>query len=242
MKYIRLIIFMVMIAGVVSGVTWDGSQRTLTSRQAEAQLYKPPLRRATPSRVRNGTRGPGDRLPSLWVLAPDHMGLTVHDQPELYWYLSKSSRHPVEITLSDQEAIDPLFELRLQPPVTAGIHRTRLAEHGIRLKPNVPYEWFVALLANPEDPSQDIVSRGTIQHVAPSDSRQQQVHTALQKAVPTTNAWRIYASAGIWYDAMAMLSTLIEKTPRDAALRQQRAVLLDEVSLPEVAAYSRKIP
>ena len=242
MKGSKLIIGMIMTAIVLSGVTWDGSQGTLTSRQAKAQLYKPPIQKSAASRIGGGTRGPGEKLPSLSVLAPDHTGLTVREQPELYWYISKASSSPVEITLSDTEAIDPLLEVVIEPPISAGIHRTRLADHNVRLKPGIPYEWFVTLLTDSEDPSLEVVAGSAIERVVLSGARKQEVETALQKAAPKAGAWRVYASYGIWYDALATLSALIEKTPQDKALRQQRAALLDDISLPEVAAHARKSP
>lgn len=240
MKGIRLIIGIIITAIVLSGVTWDRSRGTLTSLQADAQLYKPPIRKSAASRIGGGTRGPGDKLPSLSVLAPNHTGLTVREQPELYWYISKASTSPVEITLSDTEAIDPLLEVVIEPPISAGIHRIRLADHDVRLKPGVPYEWFVTLLADSEDPSQEVVSGSAIERVVLSGARKQEVEMALKKAAPKAGAWRVYASSGIWYDALAALSALIEKAPKDKALRQQRATLLDDISLPEVAMYARK--
>ena len=235
---------MVMMAVAICGVTWDGSQGTLMLQFAEAQrkLYKPPLRNAKSSRLRSGVRGPGDPLPSVWGLAPDHLGFTVHEQPELYWYLSEASSYPMEVTVRDSVSIEPLFELRLKPPVSAGIHRTRLADHGIRLDPNVSYEWFVAILTDLENPSLEVVTRGTIQRIEPSDPRMQQVATEMQNASTPADQWHTYASAGMWYDALAMLSALIQAVTENTELRYQRAALLDEVGLAEAAAYDRKEP
>ena len=53
----------------------------------------------------------------------------------------------------------------------------------------------------------------------------------------------IYAEAGIWYDAVAGLCKLIDDPPKGATLqelRQQRAALLEQVKLQEVAAYDRQ--
>jgi hypothetical protein len=43
----------------------------------------------------------------------------------------------------------------------------------------------------------------------------------------------------LWYDALTALADLIEATPQDAQLRQQRAALLKQVDLAEVAAHDR---
>jgi hypothetical protein len=50
----------------------------------------------------------------------------------------------------------------------------------------------------------------------------------------------VYAQHGVWYDAIAALSSQIDATPEDPTLREQRAALLDQVGLSEVAAYDRR--
>jgi len=51
---------------------------------------------------------------------------------------------------------------------------------------------------------------------------------------------RLYATAGLWYDTIAVLSELIDAVPQDTTLRQQRATLLDQEGLTEAAAYDRQ--
>ena len=77
-------------------------------------VYKPPLRGAPGGRVAGGTRGTGDEALTLSVLAPDHTALTVQEQPSLYWSLSKPSPYPIELTVIDHQAIQPLLETRLR--------------------------------------------------------------------------------------------------------------------------------
>ena len=62
-------------------------------------VYKPPLRGAPAVRIDGGSRGSGISLICLNVLAPDHTGLTVHDQPSLFWYQSEPADVPFELTL-----------------------------------------------------------------------------------------------------------------------------------------------
>src|SRR5437867_965146 len=49
-------------------------------------VYKPPLRGAPAVRIDGGSRGSGLSLICLTVLAPDQTGLTVQEQPTLFWY------------------------------------------------------------------------------------------------------------------------------------------------------------
>src|SRR6185503_19553254 len=129
---------------------------------SSAPVYKPPLRGAPGGRVGGGTRGTGREAFILSVLAPAHTGLTTSEQPVLYWFISSPSSHPVELTLVDPQKSDPLVELRIEPPVAAGVHRVRLADHGVRLAPAVSYNWYVAVMPDTGRRSKDILAGGTV--------------------------------------------------------------------------------
>ena len=64
----------------------------------------------------------------------------------------------------------------------------------------------------------------------------------LSKALDTTDEARhafVYAKHGIWYDAIDSLSSSINAAPGDPQLRAQRAALLDQVMLGDVAEFDR---
>ena len=208
-----------------------------TGAQQPAIVYKPPLRGAPGGREGAGSRGFGAPLPALIVLTPrNHTGLTVQEQPVLYWYVSQETKYPVEVTLIDrQKGIKPLLEVLLAPPLLPGIHRVRLADYGVRLAPGDIYKWSVALVPNSTERSQDIVSAGTIIYTAPSEELRRQM-----AQVDTATAARLYAANGFWYDTIAALSDLIDSAPQDTTWRQQRAALLEQEQLVEAAAYDRK--
>lgn len=193
-----------------------------------APVYKPPLRGAPGGRVGGGTRGTGREAFVLSVLAPAHTGLTTSDQPVLYWFISSPSSHPVELTLVDPQKTDPLIELRIPPPVAAGIHRVNLAEHGVRLDPAVAYQWYVAVMPDTGRRSKDILAGASLERIAVPDDLVAKVSRASKADLPA-----VYASAGIWYDAIAALNQLIDEAPQNAVLRTQRSTLLREVGLPD---------
>jgi hypothetical protein len=56
-------------------------------------------------------------MPLLSALAPDHTGLTVHEQPSLFWYLATTTPYSVKLTITDDRAIRPLFETRINGPI-----------------------------------------------------------------------------------------------------------------------------
>ena len=222
-----------LVYGVLGGYALPSST---AAQQTDPIIYKPPLRSAPGGREGGGSRGSGRPFPALVVLTPkDHSGLTTQEQPVLYWYLSQEAKHPVEVTLTDRQSIKPLLETRLEPPLQPGLHRVRLADYGVRLTPGVAYKWSVALVPNPMQRSQDVTTAGTIECTSLSDELNHQLAEATKDA-----AARLYAAAGIWYDTIAALSELIDAAPQDAKLRQQRAILLEQQGLPEVAAYDRQ--
>lgn len=205
---------------------------------AAAITYKAPLRGAPATRVGGGTRSVGAKPITVSALVPNDTGYTTHEKPVLYWYVSEALDHPVELTITSMESLDtaanPAVELKLAPPTRAGVHALSLEQHNIVLKPGVEYQWFVAAVVNPGQRSNDVVAGGTIKRVAESD-----VVRARLKETPAANRPALYASEGIWYDAVEELSRLISAEPNNRSLRDQRAALLEQVGLKEAAAFDR---
>ncbi len=198
-------------------------------------VYKPPLRGAPGGLVGGGTRGTGKEVFTLYVLVPDHVGLTIQEQPALYWYLSKKIRYPVELTIIQDQAIFPLLEIRINPPDQPGVRRIRLADYGVRLSPGVQYQWFVSIIQDTDHRSKDIIAGGLIERIEPPEA----LRDKLSKA-DKAEATHIYAEAGLWYDALQAISDLIDISPNNSALRKQRASLLKQVGLTEIAEYEIK--
>ena len=194
---------------------------------AAVSEYKPPLRGAPGGRVGGGTRGTGREAFILSVLAPNHTGLTISAQPVLYWFISSPSSLPVELTLVDPQKADPLLELQIKPPIAQGVHRVRLADHGVRLEPGLSYQWYVAVVPDSGRRSKDILAGGTIELVSPPDGLAARLAQTSKADQPS-----VYAGASLWYDALAALGDLIEEAPRDQALLERRSTLLRQVGLP----------
>lgn len=203
-------------------------------------VYNPPKRGAPGGRVGGGTRGAGDDLPVVSVLAPDHVGLTVREQPSLYWYLSKTTTYPVELAIIISQGIQPttpLIEKRIPAPTQPGVHPIRLTDFGVRLSTGVQYQWFVSLVRKPDRRSNDVIAGGFIERVAPPEA----MAVSLAQA-GNAKASHVYAQSGFWYDAVMTLSEMIDAAPKDHGLRQQRAALMKQVGLPEIAEYDLKRP
>ena len=219
-----------------SSVAKDGKEQKAQAGQAtKPVVYQPPRGLGAPTagrRVGGGTRGTNKSIPVLSVLAPGHTGLTVREQPDLYWFASDVVTNPVELTLTLESHDVPIFEKRLQAPTKAGIQRVRLSDYDVKLTPGERYNWSIALVLDPKRRSKDIIAVGAIERVERAD-----MNPAFLAKAPTTDAFYRFAADGLWYDAVMAISELIETAPADLTLRKQRVELLDQVDLPEVGSF-----
>jgi hypothetical protein len=199
-------------------------------------IYNPPKTGAPKVRVDGGTRGDNDNLPTLSVLAPDHVALTTQEQPTLYWYQSKPARLRFELTLLEENKNKPVLVVKIDSSDKSGIQSLKLSEHQLKLVTGVEYEWAVALVADPENRSKDIICSSVIKRVEPSPA----LASKLAKAGKPELA-AIYAEEGIWYDALEKVSNLIETEPANGLLHQLRSSLLTQVGLNQAAAYDTRL-
>src|SRR5207247_438581 len=106
--------------------------------------------------------------------------------------------------------------------------------HGAKLTPGVEYQWVVALVTDPENRSSDLVASGVIKRVEPTAD----LKGKITNAAPASLA-AVYAEAGIWYDALSVLSDQIEAQPENKSLRETRSGLLRQVGLKAAADSER---
>ncbi len=166
------------------------------------------------------------QFPSVFVLAPNHIGHTSQEHPVLYWYLSQNAQHPLDVMIAEEGHLDVLLDIRLLPPLQAGFHELRLEDYGITLRPEVPYRWTVRII-NPQA-AETLTASGAIQ----------QIHAPAGSSTSLLYSPEGYAQKGQWYDAITALQTLIQAKPRNTDLLTQRASLLEQVGLTEAAAFA----
>lgn len=215
----------------VSGLVLKTSEAAGTT-DAEVPVYNAPSNTMPRARVGGSLRGSEGDDPVVAALVPDHVGITVKQHPALNWYLSKHTTLPIRFTLIDERSVRALVEKLITPPNRAGVHAVKLEEVDFALQPHVQYRWFISLIKDSDSPSRDIVTGGIIERCEFSECMVLDASTTCnQEAVMTS------AAKGFWYDAMACLCDLIEKDPADMVLRKQRAALLKQVGLHEVAEW-----
>ena len=224
-----------------SGVPWH-EQRSTPATKVEGQssssatvakpIYKPQKRGAPGGRVGAGTRGVGPDRPVLSALAPDHTGLTVHEQSTVYWYLSQATDRPISVKIISEQSSHPLVHTTISPPIPAGILAIPLAQYGAKLVTGVRYHWLLELGTDSVKDSPSLWAGGTIERV----ELLPELLARLEQSAPS-DLPALYAEEGLWYDALDALSEMIQAAPDDVILRKHRGSLLEQVGLDEAAAH-----
>jgi hypothetical protein len=185
--------------------------------------YLPPGK-GTPSRREGGaTRGGDLRELALSVVAPEHVGWSSREQPDIYWFVSRPVTTPVILTITQVggAALDPLFEGKLAAPANGGIHAISLKDLRVTLAGNADYEWSISLVGDPQSRSRDVMASGRVRWVPlAADAR------ATLAGLPVDQQAEKLASSGYWYDVVDLL-------------RRRSAGSASEVSLYESAGLTR---
>lgn len=171
----------------------------------------------------------GNEKTSLTALAPfAYVGQTVSLQPTFAWFVPNSQSRDIEFSLDKyvngkSRRVDTI-SIHSSP----GIMTYSLTNKQISLAVGQRYLWQVALLCNPNHPSEDLIASAEFEVVAiPPKLKNQISHTK--------EFWKrsdLYGEQGLWYDALA--ETLNNSTNKASILN-----LLAELSQSEKEA-SRK--
>ena len=168
-------------------------------------------------------------------LAPEQTGFTTKNQPNLSWYISDPWKGKMIVKINICRQKKPLFVTEINGPGAEGIYHVDLSEYNVRLEENIDYEWLIAIITDPDEPSADIYTTATIRYVQPEDTLLKELDSTDKK-----QHYRIYAKHGYWYNAIDQLSTLIDTNPEIDVVKHIRAGLLKKVNLPNAAAFDNK--
>jgi len=169
---------------------------------------------------------------TVQALVPvDSLGLTVHAQPVLLWYLSKDTECRIDLTLSDPRRPEcelPLAEKTLAGPLRKGIHAVQLESLGVHLEPGVSNVWAVEVVENVEHRARNEAALARVRRISPRVELRADQSTTLEIASS-------YAANGVWCDAIATLFDGIGRDPKNDVLRRAWRELLDQVGLASIA-------
>jgi hypothetical protein len=205
-----------------------------TEASPSEAAYKPPSRGVPGGRlVGAASRGTSSAnpLPMIYPLAPDgHAGQTTSPTPTLYFFVSQPITWPTQFTISAAARPNPIVEVDIPSPRTAGIYSVSTVDYHIRLEPGVLYTWSVSAKLDPKSRSRDIVASASLLRTAPDPGVEGALGTA-----PTSRRVGLLAHAGLWYDAVAAAAETAAND-RHAALNS----LMTQVGLIEPARYDRE--
>jgi Domain of Unknown Function (DUF928) len=140
-----------------------------------------------------------DKALALELVAPlRENGLTMKDQPSLYYLLSGRVIPPVRFAISTPGQSRPLADFELPRTQPAGLGVISLRDHGVRLIANVTHVWAVELVRDRINPSGDLAGRATVEY-RPNPTLEWQVRETPLEHRPTA-----LAGAGFWYDAVEL--------------------------------------
>ena len=197
-------------------------------------IYQPPRKGAPAPGLRRGggTRGMNKSVPVISLLAPEHVGLTLHEQPVLYWFTPTKQDRTIsfDFTLIGHNAETPLIETKLPFPAQAGLQEIKLSDYKVQLLAGERYLWSVSLIVDAEERSANVVAKGAIERV-----EREKLEHPLAANFSEAEAARRYAEAGVWYDAIMAITGRIQANPDNKDLREQLAAFLDQVGLSDVA-------
>lgn len=168
--------------------------------------------------VRSGTRA----LQVATRAPADHAGLTLSASPRLWWLVEETIEQPLQVTVVDEEALEPILRIDLSGPHTTGLHSIDLMDHGVRLESGREYRWFVSVLVDPNRPSRNPISAGALRVIDAADARRVEVDEA-----PASARGHRLAQLGIWYDAYDFFASLAEANPQVEGLAAYRDRLVD---------------
>ena len=153
------------------------------------------------------------------TLAPyEHIGQSTATNPTFTWYINDRESYPVEFGLYEFDAAKykgigkQIYQTSLSS--SAGIMTHSLPTE-VSLVSDKTYVWQVALICNPNSPSQSLVANNLVEIVEIDPAIASQIDQAENSATKAN----IYAQSALWYDALAEVVTLPEDPQaKDAAI------------------------
>jgi hypothetical protein len=207
---------------------------------SQSVRYTPPKRGGFKRSDGTGSRAEAARVCGkvatvpLTLLAPsDHIGQTISARPTFFWYLA--DKQTVTFKLVEPGVRKPLLTktVRVEKP---GIVPLELPKDAPELALNKDYRWSIAVVCNTDENSEEGFELSFIRRVAQTPELSRQLATAKSDQ----SRAQIYASQGLWYDALATLSQASAADPKNRSVHNSLVSLLDQIGLTKVVDQERK--
>jgi hypothetical protein len=166
-------------------------------------------------------------------ICPDHVGWSSKESPTLFWYISDAWPGKIAFAINEFDTLkpDPVLEISFENIQHEGVYSVNLADYDIKLKPDMEYEFFFAIILDEVERTSDILTSGAIKYVA---LNAEQSNTC--KQMHADEAHFFYAESGYWYDAYACIYNTIQRKDSGNLLKAHHESLLKQIHLPKVVA------
>lgn len=196
-----------------------------------APVYMPPRMGGPREVTAAATRSEPARTDLVRLLAPNHTGLTLAEQPTLYMYVGEAGALNVTVRSQADLAGRALASGRIEVASAPAIIPLSLGKLGASLRVGSGYIVNVAMY--------DSTGRVKSSDSAALERVNPPAEIARAASGKPLERARLFAAAGLWFDAVGALGEAIAANP---ALRPHRAALLDQIGLSAVAAFDRAAP
>lgn len=198
-----------------ASIVLTGVMLPLSGLSALADDFNPPDRGLPGRRKGGGTRNPqleciqsNDHV--LTALLPEsNLGLTIAEYPQIFWYVPPHKAPLIEISLyatnTDFQDGDLLFLSQFKTSGAGGIGQFKIPP-AINFSPLVEgevYHWYVRLICDPSDRSQDVTVSGWIERVPVPPTLADTLH-----ALVGIDRYKALAKEGLWFDALDTWASL----------------------------------
>ena len=247
----------------------NNNQSFLVSQATNSRIrFVPPVTKNPRQSQGAGSRGCaeetlGQNLVTLLIPSQDYIGQTISSHPTFSWYLSQPVEVPMQFTLVEDKrggGGKTIWEKKIDSPQQGMIH-IEIPKDRPELVPGKTYRWTVTLVCNSVQPSANRYLISYIERVPITRALEQKLsatglnHNSLPKTIPSGSGLEIrdlrfaaalryraslYAESGLWYDAVAALTTALKQHPKDALVQEDLLSLFKQVGLGDVAKQERQ--
>ncbi|MBP5977583.1 DUF928 domain-containing protein [Brasilonema sp. CT11] len=241
--------YLSLLPSTTSAITQSASQSkpltTTSSGKQPLRLVLPPLPPGQPPggrRYGGASRGqcPVPK-PGLTALVPlieqptsvmNVWGQTTAERPTFWFYTPyvKGSGYPANFVLLDPES-NLVYRQDITLPSEPGVMSVSLPASVSPLTTGKQYRWFMNVYCDSQKQQSPVYVEGVIQRVNLKAAIVQQI----KQAQPRQQV-AIYASNGIWYEALTTVAQLRQKNPQDVTLEQEWQDLLSSIGLGDFAS------
>jgi hypothetical protein len=178
-----------------------------------------------------------DALQLTALMPESNYGQTIDAYPSFFFYLPETDAESVKFVVYNETTNALFYEGEFSPQGKSGILSLDIPDNGVQqaLEVGESYYWYLSISCNVEDPSANIVVGGTVARVAVSEAVEEALATATPQQIPG-----IYASAGLWHDALAT-SAQLQQSASDSIAWSALLTAVDLQHLLEIPVLSGEV-